>query len=69
MAKALYYGSFRAPRILLWSIGGKIPLPRYWRGSKISLATLVKTVKENTSFSRPSVMCIIATDWVTNGYL
>jgi hypothetical protein len=34
-----------------------------------SLATLVKTVKENTSFSRPSVMCIIATDWVTDGCL
>ncbi len=34
-----------------------------------SLATSVKTVKENTSFSRPSVMCIIATDWVTDGCL
>jgi hypothetical protein len=29
----------------------------------------VKTVKKDTSSSRPSVMCIIATDWVTDGCL
>ena len=29
----------------------------------------MKTVKEDTSSSRPSVMCIIATDWVTDGCL